>query len=413
MIANGKDSRRRRQEEPRQGHSTALRQPLTDPTQRWKEEDFAVKKAQLLTIYLGGFVGPFSGQSISVILPNVADTFGISLEQSALTMAAYLFPFATVMLISTHMVRQFRPLHVICSAYVVTLIGAILCLFAPNWWMFLAGFAIMGISNAFTTPVFQVMLGQIVPPSELGAALGTYAAMQSLGLFSAPLISGLATLWHWQTLYLVVAAAAAWILLIRVPDVEPPATIKPTTPGRIPWGATIIHMYTCLMIGFGVIGVAVLASLSVGDRFNVGAVGRGAVIMCGGMVAFIFSRAVGRSADRIGAKQVLLASTAIAALAVGLVPIVPAPWIVAICWAAAILAVQGIQVPINLAVLASPGGPSLIATVQAFRFYGGAITPALMTPLYLNAPLAAFWIPAGFLITALLMQMRNPVWARI
>lgn len=372
-----------------------------------------MKKIQLLTIYLGGFIGPFAGQSVAVILPNVAESFAISLELAALTMAAYLFPFATVMLFSTHMVRKFRPLHVILMAYIITLVGALICLVAPSWPAFLVGFCVMGISNAFTTPVFQVMLRQLVAPSELGASLGTYAAMQSLGLFSAPLVSGLATLWEWQAQYLVVAAAALWILIVRVPDVEPLSTVRPAAEGKVPWTATIIHMYTCLMIGFGVIGVAVLASLSVGDRFDVDAVGRGAVIMCGGMTAFIFARSVGRSADRIGAKRVLLASTTIAALAVALVPVVPAPWLVAVCWAAAILAVQGMQVPINLAVLATPGGPSLIATVQAFRFYGGAITPAIMTPLYLNAPTWAFWIPAVCLLSALLLQIKNPVWSRL
>lgn len=372
-----------------------------------------MKKAQLMTIYLGGFIGPFSGQSIAVILPNVATTFDISLERAALTMAAYLFPFATIMLFSTHMVRRFRPLHVIRAAYMLTLTGAAICLLSSSWWLFLVGFTVMGISNAFTTPVFQVMLRQIVKPSELGTSLGTYAAMQSLGLFSAPLVSGLATLWDWQMQYLIVGAASLWILIVRVPDVEPLSTVQPSTEGKVPWAATIIHMYTCLMIGFGVIGVAVLASLSVGDRFHIDAVGRGAVIMCGGMTAFFFARSVGRSADKLGAKKVLLASTAIATVTVALVPVVPAPWLVAVCWAAAILAVQGMQVPINLVVLACPGGPSLIATVQAFRFYGGAITPAVMTPLYLHSPNIAFWIPAACLFSALALQAKNPVWNRL
>ncbi|NLZ57154.1 MAG: MFS transporter, partial [Corynebacterium sp.] len=71
-------------------------------------------------IYIGGLIGPFSGQSIAVILPDVAHTFDISLEQAAFTMAAYLFPFATLMLFSTRLVRNLRPRQVILWAYVST-----------------------------------------------------------------------------------------------------------------------------------------------------------------------------------------------------------------------------------------------------------------------------------------------------
>ena len=153
-----------------------------------------MKKLRLITIYLGGFIGPFAGQSIAVILPNVAESFSITLEQAALTMSAYLFPFATVMLGSTRIVRRFRPRRVILTAYLFTLVGSAICILSPTWIPFLLGFMVMGVANAFTLPIFQVMLRQLMPPNELGAALGTYAAMQSLGLFSAPLIAGVATL---------------------------------------------------------------------------------------------------------------------------------------------------------------------------------------------------------------------------
>lgn len=369
-----------------------------------------MKKLRLITIYLGGFIGPFAGQSIAVILPNVAESFSITLEQAALTMSAYLFPFATVMLGSTRIVRRFRPRRVILTAYLFTLVGSAICILSPTWIPFLLGFMVMGVANAFTLPIFQVMLRQLMPPNELGAALGTYAAMQSLGLFSAPLIAGVATLVNWQLMFGIVFVGAVWVLIVQVPDVLPPSSLEESSPGRILWGPTLVHMISCLMIGFGIIGVAILTALSVGDRFGVDSVGRGLVIMSGGLAAFVLAASLGKLADVLGPKRVLLGSIAVGSAALFLVSLVPSLWLVAACWALAILAAQGMQTCINLVVLRSPGGVSILSSVQAFRFYGSSITPLVLLPVYLQAANWAFWIPALGLLGILILQTMNPIW---
>ena len=369
-----------------------------------------MKKLRLITIYLGGFIGPFAGQSIAVILPNVAESFSITLEQAALTMSAYLFPFATVMLGSTRIVRRFRPRRVILTAYLFTLVGSAICILSPTWIPFLLGFMVMGVANAFTLPIFQVMLRQLMPPNELGAALGTYAAMQSLGLFSAPLIAGVATLVNWQLMFGIVFVGAVWVLIVQVPDVLPPSSLEESSPGRILWGPTLVHMISCLMIGFGIIGVAILTALSVGDRFGVDSVGRGLVIMSGGLAAFVLAASLGKLADVLGPKRVLLGSIAVGSAALFLVSLVPSLWLVAACWAFAILAAQGMQTCINLVVLRSPGGVSILSSVQAFRFYGSSITPLVLLPVYLQAANWAFWIPALGLLGILILQTMNPIW---
>ena len=249
-----------------------------------------------------------------------------------------------------------------------------------------------------------------MPPNELGAALGTYAAMQSLGLFSAPLIAGVATLVNWQLMFGIVFVGAVWVLIVQVPDVLPPSSLEESSPGRILWGPTLVHMISCLMIGFGIIGVAILTALSVGDRFGVDSVGRGLVIMSGGLAAFVLAASLGKLADVLGPKRVLLGSIAVGSAALFLVSLVPSLWLVAACWALAILAAQGMQTCINLVVLRSPGGVSILSSVQAFRFYGSSITPLVLLPVYLQAANWAFWIPALGLLGILILQTMNPIW---
>ncbi len=364
-----------------------------------------MKKTQRAAILAGGFLGPFTGQSLAVILPQFADSFGITLGQAALTMSFYLFPFATLMLFSTWMVRRISPTKVVLTAYTVVLCAAVVLTITPVWWLFLITFALAGCANAFTMPVLQIILKRTTPPERLGSALGTYATMQSLGLLSAPLISGMASVVNWRLTYVLVAAVALFVVVAKVPYLEAQPTDSAAGGGRRFFSAAeLIHMLTCFAIGFGLIGLSFLVALHVGDEFGLGSVGRGLVVMCGGLVAFLLVRSVGRAADAVGARTVMLASLIGGILMLALLPIVPSVWVVALLWGGATLAAQGVQISVNLLVLRSPKGDTLISTVQAFRFFGSSATPVLLLPVYQGNVGWSFWIPALALVAALMLQ---------
>jgi len=354
----------------------------------------------MAAILVGGFVGPFTGQALAVVLTEFAATFGISVGQAAWTISAYLFPLATMMLVSGRLVRRFPPHRVVLTAYAVTLPMALMLLITPSWGLFLACYSTIGFANAFTLPVLQNILRELTPPGELGRALGTYAAMQSLGMLSAPLVAGVSSLVSWRLTFLVTAASAAFILLVRLPKVPAPVASPQRVRGRVEWGPTLIHMATGFIVGAGIIGLAAVTALHVGDAFGLGPAGRGVVVMCGGTAAFLASRQIGAMADRHGARAVLIGSGLLAALALLLLPLAPWVWAAALMWAAAVMAGQGVQATGNLAGISAPGGPSLISTVQAFRFFGSAAAPATFLPIYLGVGPVAFWVAAAALVLA-------------
>ena len=367
-----------------------------------------MKKLQLAAILVGGFVGPFTGQALAVVLPEFAGTFDISVSQAAMTMTAYLLPFATMMLFSGRLTRKIHPHKVVQAAYVVTLPLALFLLVTPSWGLFLIAFATIGIANAFTTPVLQIMLRELVPAHSLGKALGTYAAMQSLGMLSAPLVAGMSASISWRLTFLVTAASALFILIARLPVVPPPSTSKQNVAGRVQWLPTIIHMFSGFIVGIGIIGLGFMTSLHVGDKFDLDPAARGLVIMCGGLAAFFASRKIGDMADKFGVRAVLIVSALIATVTLAVLPI--APWIilVAVLWAISVAAAQGIQATVNLAVIGSPGGSSLLSTVQAFRFFGSAAAPVVFLPIYMGIGSAAFWVSAVSLALIAVAQWLNP-----
>ncbi|GAB3692190.1 MFS transporter [Corynebacterium nasicanis] len=367
-----------------------------------------MRRLQTAAILTGGFVGPFTGQALAVVLPEFAETFGISVSRAAWTISAYLLPFSVMMLVSGRLVRRIHPHKVVWAAYALTLPMALLLLVTPSWPLFLACYATIGVANAFTTPVLQNILRELAPPERLGQAMGTYAAMQSLGMLTAPLVAGLSSLVSWRLTFLVTAAAALFILLARLPVVPPPASSPQRVSGRVQWGPTAIHMVTGFVVGAGIIGLGFLTALQVGEAFGLGPVGRGLVVMCGGAAAFLASRRIGAMADHYGTRTVLVASGILAAAALFLLPIAPWAVVAALVWACAVAAAQGIQATVNLAVINAPGGTSLISTVQAFRFFGSATAPVLFLPIYLAIGPAAFWVAAVALLVAAALQWINP-----
>ena len=174
------------------------------------------------------------------------------------------------------------------------------------------------------------------------------------------------------------------------------------------WGPTIIHMVSGFVVGIGIIGVGFMTSLHVGEQFNLDATARGLVVMCGGLAAFFASRKIGDMADKFGVRAVLIVSAVIGSVAMTLLPITPWVVLVAVLWACAVAAAQGIQATVNLAVIGSPGGSSLLSTVQAFRFFGSAAAPVTFLPIYLAIGSNAFWVTAVALVFVAVAQWRNP-----
>lgn len=358
----------------------------------------ALDRFRNFLIMAGGFIGPFQGQSIAVVLPEFAADFGITLRQASLTMTAFLVPFATAMLFSTYLVRNLEPAKVVRCAFGVIALAAIVLALTPKWWLFVVAFMAAALANAFTSPLLQLILKAMTPEEELGKALGTYQAMQSCGLFSAPLIAGLSVQFaSWRVMYVVLFFLALTIVVTGLPS-TPPAGASGSRKGRLLSWPAVRAALTLLVIGTCVIGFGFLLALFVGDRFDADPALRGVVVMAGGFTSFIFSRWVGSLADRLGARVVIVGGLVVAAVA--LVAISVTPWLilVAVLWGVAVLAAQGTQVSINMLTLRAPGGAQIFSTIQAFRFYGNALTPLVLLPIYSAVGAWVFVVSAAMML---------------
>lgn len=361
---------------------------------------------QRLAIYIGGAAGPFSGQALTSVLENVSATFAIPVDAASLGITAYLAPFAVMMLFSSRLVQGRRLDRVVLGGYTVIVTVAVLLAFIGVWWWFLALYALMGVANAFTTPMLQSILKAIVPAGELGQALGTYAAAQSLGMLSAPLVSGaMADFADWRFTFLVIAACTVFVLAVGVPEVPREASEKPAGAGSVPVARTVANLAACFGIGFGLVGIGAIIALEAIRRFEATPSGAGIVVACGGAAAFVLARYAGSLVDRFGAKAVAVVALVASAGMVLLMPHAPHVAVLAGLWAVATVGTQTLQTAVNVDVLSNPATVTLISTVQAFRFIGVAAAPLVVLPLYLGHGAWAYALSAAVLAAAAALQL--------
>ncbi len=179
---------------------------------------------------------------------------------------------------------------------------------------FLAGRALQGAANAFTTPLLVAALAELVPPGMLATSLGRFGGWQAAGQALAPLLGGLAGTVDYRWAFVASAVAAAALALVPPPNARPSSrgATRAGTATEVPTAARGAHLRSRrLAIGCGAAfglylttsGLMVLVALLGADRFGLGSDARGLVIACFGVAGLATGGRVAGLALRWGTVQ--------------------------------------------------------------------------------------------------------------
>jgi MFS family permease len=335
------------------------------------------------------------------MLPELGSAYGVSAGSAAVSVTAYLLPFAAVMLVSGTLGERWGRRRTVVVAYAVYVLASVACALAAAWTLFLAARALQGVANAFTTPLLLAALAGTVEPARLGRALGWFGSLQALGQTSAPLVGGLAAEIDWRLAFAAIAAVAALLGIAGIPAGAKRSAQRPSL--RSAWRPDVLRIGAVAAIGWGCLaGLNFLVALRLEEEFGLSAAGRGAVLTGLGVAGLLTARLVGGRVDRFGPRRCVLLGTALGVFVVVGVGLAPAVWLIAVIWAFGGPATQLVLVGVNALVLGSAaanrGGS--VSVVQAVRFGGGSLSPVAITPIYHLDPLAGFLVPAALLATA-------------
>lgn len=363
-------------------------------------------RAGRVALYAGGFLGPFGGGVVTVLIPELRDTLHTTTAGAAATLTVYLIPFALLQLVSGTIGERVGLARTIRTAYVVYAIASLGVAVASSLAPFLVLRGLQGAANAFTTPLLVAALADATPRERLGLAMATFAAVQTIGVVMAPLIGGIAGAIDYRLAFIVPALAALMLALSWLPthkrEDEPPTLRSALTPPTLRLSAFAFFAY------MSTVGVAFLVALRSADDFGLSSGVRGLLLAGFGFAGMLAGRAIGRIIDRRGPLAVLVTGAIASAVAIPLVGLAPSAGLLAAAWALAGIASQTVWATVyTLAVDAAPlNRAGAVSIVGACRFAGNALAPVVWLPLFD----AHAWLPfaaAGVVLSILSLLARR------
>lgn len=351
--------------------------------------------ATRVALYAGGFIGPFGGGMVTVLIPELRDAFDVSSSAASVALTAYLVPFAALQLVSGTLGERFGRARATRIAFVVYALASLWAAVAGAFAPFLVARALQGAANPFTTPLVLAALADATPEAALGRTMGTFAAVQTAGVVGAPLVGGLAGALDYRLAF-VAAAVAALILAWMSPGgggaarrharPERARFVEALTP-RTRWTAA-----AAFLAYLGVTGLGVVVSLRAGDAFGLGPTERGLLLAGFGAAGVVAGRPAGGLTDRRGAVGVAVAGAAACVVLVPLLGIVDRWEGLALVWlvtgVASALLWAGLNVLTVGAAPANRGGA--VSLIGAFKFAGNALAPVSWLALYDTSAELAF-----------------------
>jgi MFS family permease len=350
-------------------------------------------------LYAGGLLGPFGGGMVSPVLPEIGADFHTSTGNAALSLTAYMVPFAALMLVSGTLGQRWGAPRTTRIAYVVYLVVSLVCVLPGPFWLFLLARAAQGAANAFTTPLLLASVARITPAGRLGRALGLFGSLQAAGQTSAPLVAGLVAAASWRYAFVGSAVVAGVLAIVGLPD-SVSGVDGPRTTLRSAFRPAVLRIGLAGFLGWGCLGgLAFLVSFRAQDAFGLGAGGRGVLLTVFGVAGILTARLVGQLVDRVGGRRSVAVGMVVGAVLLVGVGLVGSAVAVGALWALCGVASQLVLVGVNsLALSSATNRAGAVSVVQACRFLGAAMSPVAFTSVYHAGPLLAFVLPAALLI---------------
>ena len=377
------------------------------------------RRVRAAALYAGGLLGPLGGGVVAPMLPQIGRSVHASSGAVAGSITAYFVPFAVIQLVSGTLGERWGRRRTVRVAYLAYVAASLACALAPTLPVFLAGRAVMGSANAFTSPLLLAGLGATVPRERLSRAVGIYSSCQAAGQSFAPLVGGVAAASSWRLGFVVVAGAAALLTLAPPPGEPRPGVAAP------PWRPLLSRRMGLLSAAsflsyVGASALPFMVALYADGALRLGPDLIGLVLVGFGVAGLLLGSVWGGVSDRVGARTcgaVAAVGTGAFVAAVGLTG---SALTLALCWTLAGAGASMLTVALqNLTIRVEPdnrGGA--LSAVSAFRFSGAAIAPPLWLPVYHASPATAFAVAGGSLLLAvpafalLRSPVREPVAAR-
>ena len=179
----------------------------------------------LAVIAIGMFLDGLDGSIVTIILPQISESFGTDTGTVSWVIITYLLMMAGLILIIGKTAERGHIKKIFLLGLCVFALGSAACGFSPNLEFLLGSRIIQGIGAAMIAATATLLCVTYLPKEMLGMALGTISMSVSIGVAAGPAIGGFIAQylsWHWAFLINVPICIGIVILAFYVipPDIK-------------------------------------------------------------------------------------------------------------------------------------------------------------------------------------------------
>ncbi|KHD44982.1 MDR family MFS transporter [Streptococcus hongkongensis] len=257
------------------------------------------RSAMIMLLLIATFAGVLNQTSLGTAIPTLMTSFDISLARAQEATTWFLLANGIMIPVSAFLTTRFSTKWLFFSAYAILVTGLLMSALAPssNWLIFLIGRIIQACAVGITMPLMQVVMVNVFPPEQRGAAMGLNGLVVGLAPAIGPTFAGWVlkhdfVLWghelSWRAIFvlpLVILTIALLLTPFLIKDVVPNKPMKLDSPslmlsilgfGIFLWGFTNVASYgwgdglyvlTPIAIGTTIIAIFIRRQLTLTDPF--------------------------------------------------------------------------------------------------------------------------------------------------
>jgi EmrB/QacA subfamily drug resistance transporter len=152
------------------------------------------RTAMVAVLLIGTFAGVLMQTSLGTAIPTLMHDFDISFSTAQQATTWFLLANGVMMPVSAFLSTRINTRTLYIISYALLTLGMALTAFSPaesnSWWVFLLGRIITAIAVGITMPLMQVVMINIYPIEERGAAMGLNGIVIGLAPAIGPSLSG-------------------------------------------------------------------------------------------------------------------------------------------------------------------------------------------------------------------------------
>lgn len=150
------------------------------------------RTAMVMLLLIATFAGVLNQTSLGTAIPTLMTSFKINLATAQQATTWFLLANGIMIPVSAYLTTRFSTKWLYVTAYAILISGLLMTAFAPtdNWTLFLFGRIIQASAVGITMPLMQVVMVNIFPTEQRGAAMGLNGLVVGLAPAIGPTFAG-------------------------------------------------------------------------------------------------------------------------------------------------------------------------------------------------------------------------------